>query len=104
MIHYLTHRIAAMTAQALQVLVFTVTLGPLHPALAAEGDSYLCEFDPGGQFADSIPEVVAFVVGADGGGTLVFDPFINFYYKVPIEAKLLADNASRVSIRWVLKA
>ena len=83
--------------------VAAACLGFAHPAQAAEGDSYLCEIDAHGPFEGIIPEMVAFVVGSEDGGTMVLDPFINNYYHGPIEAKLLDDSDAKVRIRWVIK-
>lgn len=77
--------------------------GSFLPAWAEEGDSFLCEIDTTGPFEGVVPEVVAFLVGTTGGGTMVFDPFINNYYKEPIEAQLLADNDRKVAIRWTIE-
>lgn len=84
-------------------LTAVACLGFAHPALAAEGDSYLCKIDTHGPFEGTVPEMVAFVVGTDDGGTMVFDPFINNYYNGPIDAQLLDDNDAKVRIRWVIK-
>lgn len=78
-------------------------LGATTAAFANQGDSYLCEVDTTGPFEGSVPEVVAFLVGTDEGGSLVFDPYINHYYKEPIEAELLVDNDTKVAIRWTIK-
>lgn len=89
-------------------LLFKVTaagiLGATQAAFAEEGTSYFCEFDNRSRFEGVLPEAVGFVVGDEGGGTLVFDPIINSYYNEPIEAELLVDNEARVSIRWIVKA
>lgn len=77
--------------------------GALSPAYADEGDSYLCEINTNGPFYGTVPEIVAFRVGTDDGGTLVFDPFIKTYYGEPIEAELLVDNDKKVAIRWTIK-
>lgn len=84
-------------------LTAATCLGLAGPTHAAEGDSYLCKIDTHGPFDGTVPEMVAFVVGSDDGGTMVFDPFINNYYNGPIDAQLLDDNEAKVRIRWVIK-
>jgi len=72
-------------------------------ALAKEGDTFLCTIKAGGVVEEFFPEVVGIKVGSDTTETLVIDPIINYYYGDPIQAKLIADNDARLSLRWVVK-
>lgn len=91
---------ARLVASCLSVVV--VTLLPMA-ASAEEGDSFICEFKAGGPVKDHFPEAVGIVVGSEAEGTFVVDPIINYYVKEPLQAKVMADNDARLSLRWVVK-
>ena len=83
-------------------LAVAVTLLGLAPAALAEpGDSFVCDMDAGGPIDDAFPEVVGVYIAEDA--IYVMDPIINNYYGEPLEAKVISDNDSRLSVRWVVK-
>jgi hypothetical protein len=88
-------RIAGLTGLAV--------LATLTPSAAKEGEAFLCDIVPSGKVPDAFPEMVGISVGSDQEGTFVVDPIINYYYGGPIQADVVADNGSRLSIRWSVK-
>ena len=74
-----------------------------RPANSKEGESFLCEIVPSGKVPEAFPEAVGVAVGSKDEGTFVVDPIINYYYGGPIQAEVVADNASRLSVKWSVK-
>jgi hypothetical protein len=75
-------------------------LAAFQPVAAKEGEAFLCDIVPSGKVPDAFPEMVGVSVGSDAEGTFVVDPIINYYHGGPIAAEVIADNDSRLSIRW----
>jgi hypothetical protein len=89
---------------ALAIGIAAVTsLAVPHPAAAKEGESFVCDVVPSGKVPEAFPEIVGVAVGSEDEGAFVVDPIINYYYGGPIQAEVLADNASRLSIKWSVK-
>jgi hypothetical protein len=84
-------------------LAAVMSLAVSHPAAAKEGESFVCDIVPSGKVPEAFPEIVGVAVGNENEGTFVVDPIINYYYGGPIQADVVADNTSRLSIRWSVK-
>ena len=52
---------------------------------------------------DPTQKSLPFLLAPTKAGHWIFDPYINHYYKEPIEAELLVDNDTKAAIRWTIK-
>ena len=86
------------------VLAAAVALLAMPPAMAeAKSRPILCDLKAGGG-GSWIAGQVVFLHEAGAPTAIINDPVIEYFVKKPIEAKVTADTAERLSLSWSVVA